>query len=310
MATSTVKKASKKASSKNSEILIYLNGEFVPKSKAMISVFDHGFLYGDGVFEGIRSYNGRVFRLDQHLKRFYDSARTICLDMGMTPKEMEKVVVDTVRVNNLQDSYIRLVASRGPGDLGLAPWKCSKATIVCIADKISLYPDELYKNGLKIVTVPTRRNIPEGVNPNIKSLNYLNNIMAKIEARISGCDEALLLNQQGYVAECTGDNIFVVRNGELLTPPAFIGTLDGITKQTVEEIARKLKIPTREATMTRFDVYNAEECFLTGTAAEIIPVVDVDTRTIGSGKPGKITMRLIAEYHKYTKTTGTPVFKK
>ncbi len=310
MATSTVKKASSKASAKNSEILIYLNGEFVPKSKAMISVFDHGFLYGDGVFEGIRSYNGRVFRLDQHLKRFYDSARAICLDIKMTPKEMEKVVVETVKVNKLTDSYIRLVASRGPGDLGLAPWKCPKATVLCIADKINLYPDELYKNGLRIVTVATRRNIPEGVNPNIKSLNYLNNILAKIEAKNSGCEEALLLNQQGFVAECTGDNIFIVKNGELLTPPAYIGTLDGITKQTVEEIARKLKIPTREAVMTRFDIYNAEECFLTGTAAEIIPVVDVDSRIIGTGKPGKITVKLISEYHKYTKTTGTPVYKK
>ena len=305
MGTTTKTKPAKPA-----EILIYLNGEFVPKSKAMISVFDHGYLYGDGVFEGIRSYDGNVFRLDLHLKRFYDSARAICLEMPMSIKEMEKVVVDTVKVNKLKDSYIRLVVSRGPGDLGLAPWKCSKPTVLCIADKITLYPDDLYKNGLKICTVPTRRNIPEGVNPNIKSLNYLNNILAKIEARNAGCEEALMLNQQGFVAECTGDNIFIIRNGELLTPPAMAGALDGITKQSVQEIATKLKISNREAMMTRFDVYTSEECFLTGTAAEIIPVVEIDSRKIGTGKPGPITRKLIAEYHKVTSKLGTKVYKK
>ena len=302
--------AATKPQNPNNEILIYLDGAFVPKSKAMISVFDHGFLYGDGVFEGIRMYSGNVFRLDIHLKRLYNSARAITLEIPLTVKQMEQAVVDTIRANNLKDAYIRLVVSRGAGDLGLAPWKCAKATTVIIADKITLYPDELYKNGLKIVTVPTRRNIPEGVNPNIKSLNYLNNILAKIEAKNAGCEEALMLNQQGFVAECTGDNIFIIRDGELLTPPAVAGGLDGITKLSVQEVARKLKIPTKETMMTRFDVYNADECFLTGTAAEIIPVVEVDARTIGSGKPGPMTLKLIKEFHKITSVLGTKVYKK
>ncbi len=300
-----------KANSKGDTVTepwIYLNGEYVPKSEAKISIFDHGLLYGDGVFEGIRSYNGRVFKLDAHLKRLYNSARAITLKIPLTIKEMEKVVVDTVRKNNLRDGYIRLVVTRGVGDLGLAPWKCPKATVFVIADKITLYPEELYQNGLKIITVPTRRNVPEALNPNIKSLNYLNNILAKIEAKNGGAEEALMLDQNGFVAECTGDNIFIVRNGELLTPPAYVGTLDGITKQTVQSIAVKLGIPSCEAMMTRFDIYNAEECFLTGTAAEIIPVVDVDTRVIGSGKPGEVTLRLIHEFHKLTQREGTPVY--
>ncbi len=302
--TKTVKAAA------SPEILIYLDGKFVPKSQAMVSVFDHGFLYGDGCFEGIRAYNGRVFRLEQHLKRFYDSARAILLTIPLSMKEMEQVVVETVRVNKFKDCYIRLVVSRGPGDLGLAPWKCSKPTVLCIADKIALYPEELYRNGLSICTVPTRRNTPEAINPNIKSLNYLNNILAKIEAKNAGCEEALMMNQQGYVAECTGDNLFIIRNGVLITPPASAGALDGITKQAVLEVAGKLKIKTAETNLTRFDVFNAEECFLTGTAAEIIPVVGVDARQIGNGKPGPKTIKLIAEFKKLTQKTGTPVYKK
>ena len=309
LSSETKTKASPAKNSTPAEPLIYLDGEYVPKSQAKISIFDHGLLYGDGVFEGIRAYNGRVFRLDAHLKRLYNSARAITLKIPLTVKDMEKAVVETVRMNQLRDAYIRLVVTRGIGDLGLAPWKCPKPTVFIIADKITLYPDELYRNGLKIITVPTRRNVPEALNPNIKSLNYLNNILAKIEAKNGGAEEALMLDQNGFVAECTGDNIFIVQNGELSTPPAYVGTLDGITKQTVQYLAGKLGISNRETVITRFDLYNSDECFLTGTAAEVIPVVEVDTRVIGTGKPGSMTLRLIDEFHKYTQHEGTPVYK-
>ncbi len=286
---------------------IYIDGQFYDRENAKISVFDHGFLYGDGVFEGIRAYNGRVFRLDEHLRRLYDSARATTLNIPLSIDEMREAVLKTLRLNELNDAYIRLVVSRGVGDLGLDPRKCAKSCVIIIAGKITLYPEELYTKGLDLITVSTKRNIPEAVNPAIKSLNYLNNIMAKIEANRANVPEAIMLSKDGYVAECTGDNIFIVKNGELLTPPSWVGALEGITKAVVMELAKKLKIPAREAIFTPYDVYTATEAFLTGTAAEVIPVIGLDTRPIGEGKPGKITKRLIAEFRKLTQRDGTPI---
>jgi branched-chain amino acid aminotransferase len=289
-------------------IVVYIDGQFLPKEEAKVSVFDHGYLYGDGVFEGIRAYNGRVFKLDEHLKRLYDSARSIMLDIPISIQEMEAAVLETLRRNNLRDAYIRLVVSRGIGDLGLDPRKCEKATVVIITDKIKMYPQETYENGLKLVTVPTRRNIPEAINPMIKSLNYLNNILAKLEAIRSGVEEAIMMNNEGYVAECTGDNIFIISNGVLITPPASVGALKGVTRDTVLELAVKAGIPTREVVFTRHELYVADEAFLTGTAAEIIPVVEIDSRPIGSGKPGKLTTELISSYRQLVQSTGTPIY--
>jgi branched-chain amino acid aminotransferase len=284
---------------------IYLNGKLVEKSEAKISVFDHGFLYGDGVFEGIRAYNCLVFKLKEHIDRLFESAHSIMLPIKLSRKEMAQVVIDTLKANSLKDSYIRLVVSRGEGDLGLDPRKCKgDATIVAITDKVALYPKKLYDDGMAIITVPTIRNIPEALNPQIKSLNYLNNILAKIEAVNCGYEEALMLDHLGYVAECTGDNIFVVEKDELYTPPQCMGTLRGITRDAVLVIARKLKIPTHEHVLTRHELYNSSECFLTGTAAEIIPVVKVDGRKIGEAKPGKITKLLMQNFNKLTKTDG------
>lgn len=289
-------------------MIIYLNGKYVDKENATVSVFDHGLLYGDGVFEGIRAYNGRVFRLNQHLDRLYDSARSINLDVGLSKEELLNVVLETLRRNSLKDAYIRLVASRGVGDLGLDPRKCSRATLFCIADRIELYPKEMYENGLELATVPTRRNLPEAVNPRIKSLNYLNNILGKIEATRSGSVEGLMLNQEGYVTEATGDNIFVVKSGKLITPPSYVGILEGITRATVMELAVKSGIEVQESVFTRHDIYVADECFLTGTAAELIPVVKLDGRTIGSGKPGAITVNLIKAFHELTQSEGEPIY--
>jgi branched-chain amino acid aminotransferase len=284
---------------------IYLNGKLVDKNEAKVSVFDHGFLYGDGVFEGIRAYNCLVFKLNEHIDRLYESAHSIMLSIKLSRKEMSQVVIDTLKANNLKDSYIRLIVSRGEGDLGLDPRKCKgDATIVAITDKVALYPKKLYDEGMAIITVPTIRNIPEALNPQIKSLNYLNNILAKIEAVNCGYEEALMLDHLGYVAECTGDNIFVVEKDELYTPPQCMGTLRGITRDAVLAIARKLKIPTHEHVLTRHELFNSSECFLTGTAAEIIPVVKVDGRKIGEAKPGKITKLLMQEFSKLTKTDG------
>ncbi|MDD5194721.1 MAG: branched-chain-amino-acid transaminase [Candidatus Omnitrophica bacterium] len=284
---------------------IYLNGKFVHKSEAKISVFDHGFLYGDGVFEGIRAYNCLVFKLREHIERLFESAHSIMLEIPLNRDKCIAAVVETLKANNLKDAYIRMVISRGEGDLGLDPKKCyGKPTVIIIADKVSLYPEKLYKDGMEIITVPTVRNVPEALNPQIKSLNYLNNILAKIEASNCGYEEALMLDHLGYVAECTGDNIFVVEKGELYTPPQCMGTLRGITRDTVLQIARKMKIPTHEHVLTRHEVYNSQECFLTGTAAEIIPVVKVDGRKIGAGLPGKITQLLRSEFKKTTKTEG------
>ncbi len=289
-------------------LIIYLNGQFVPEEEAKISVFDHGFLYGDGVFEGIRAYHGKVFRLREHIDRLYDSAKAINLEIPLTKEEMIEVVCETCRRNNLTDAYIRLVVSRGAGDLGLDPRKCPQPTIVNIASSITLYPEELYQTGLTVITVPTRRNIPEGVNPRIKSLNYLNNIMAKIEANIAGVPEAVMLNQEGYVAECTGDNIFIVKNGVLKTPPPHAGILEGVTRNAVMELARKRGIPVTEPMLTRYDLFTADECFLTGTAAELIPVVKIDDRIIGNGKPGPIFLQLLQDFHELVKVDGIDIY--
>jgi len=284
---------------------IYLDGKLVEKSEAKISVFDHGYLYGDGVFEGIRSYDGCVFRLEEHLQRLYESAHSIMLTIPLTMKEMQAAVIKTLKANKLKDAYIRLIVSRGVGDLGLDPRKCpGPGTVVIIADKIALYPAEFCLNGLKLITVPTTRNLPEALNPQIKSLNYLNNIMAKIEAINGGCHEAIMLNSMGYVAECTGDNIFIVKKGRLLTPPTWMGSLKGITRQAVLDIADKLKVPAEEAVLSRHDMFVADECFLTGTAAEVIPVVDIDGRTIGTGKPGPVTKKLLTAFHALVKKDG------
>lgn len=289
-------------------MLIYLNGKFVPREEAKISVFDHGLLYGDGVFEGIRSYNGRVFKLDEHLKRLYDSAKAIRLEIPLSLEEMREVVLETLRRNNLRDAYIRLVVTRGEGDLGLDPDKCRKPTIFCIADKIVLYPERYYKEGLRVITVSTRRNYVEALNPRIKSLNYLNNILAKIEGKLAGVEEAIMLNADGYVVECTGDNIFIVRSGSLITPPVYIGALEGITRNTVIELAKGMGIEVREEPFTRYELYTADECFLTGTAAEVIPVVEVDGRPIGDGKPGQLTLKIMEAFREYARTHGTPIY--
>jgi branched-chain amino acid aminotransferase len=284
---------------------VYINGKFYDKNDAKISVFDHGLLYGDGVFEGVRSYNRLVFKLKEHIDRLYESAQSIMLKVPLTKDQMIKAVIATLENNNLKDAYIRLVVTRGEGDLGLDPRKCAgRATVIIIADKIMLYPDKFYREGLKIITVPTIRNLPEALNPQIKSLNYLNNILAKIEAVNAGFDEAIMLDSLGYVAECTGDNIFIVKHNHLYTPPQCMGTLRGITRDTVLEIARKDKIPVHEHVITRHEVYISDECFLTGTAAQIIPVVEVDGRAIGTGKPSKLTLSLTKKFKVLTKKEG------
>lgn len=282
---------------------IYINGNFVEKQDAKVSVFDHGFLYGDGAFEGIRSYNRLVFKLKEHIDRLYETLHTLMIDPKMTKEQVSGAIIGTLKENNLSDAYIRVIVTRGEGDLGLDPRKChGKPGLIIIADKITLYPAELYEKGMEIITVPTVRNHPEALNPQLKSMNYLNNVLAKIEANISGFNEAIMLDYQGMVAECTGDNIFVVKNGRMMTPAQ--GRLRGITRDAVMDLAAKAKIPVFETMMTRHEVYNAEECFLTGTAAEIIPVVKVDGRLIGDGKPGKITQQMLVAFHKLTKQDG------
>ncbi len=292
----------------SAELLVWMNGELVPKSQAKVSVFDHGFLYGDGVFEGIRSYNGRVFMLDEHLDRLYESAKSIWLTIPISKEQMKEAILQTLRANNLRDAYIRVVVTRGEGDLGLDPRKCPKPNIVIITDKIELFPSELYERGIEMVTVSVRRNSPQALNPNIKSLNYLNNILAKIEAINAGKPEGLMLTLDGYVAEGTGENIFIVKRGELLTPPPYMGILKGITRQVVMKLAQGMGITVKEEVLTLHDVYTADECFITGTAAEIVPVVKLDGRTIGEGVPGPVTKALIQKFREYTQQTGVPIY--
>lgn len=283
---------------------IYLNGKLIDKKDARISIFDHGLLYGDGVFEGIRSYNRLIFKLNEHIDRLYESAHTIMLTIPISKMEMIDAIVRTLKANNLNDAYIRVVVTRGEGDLGLDPRKCHSPTIFIITDEIKLYSKELYENGLEIITVPTQRNSPEAISPRVKSLNYLNNILAKIEAINSGVEEAIMLNSQGYVAECTGDNIFLIKDGRLMTPPPYAGILKGITRDCVLGLAKDNKIPVAEELLTRHDLFNADESFLTGTAAEIIPVIKIDGRVVGNGKPGKITSTLRKGFRNITKNDG------
>jgi len=279
---------------------VYIDGTLFEKDEAKVSVFDHGLLYGDGVFEGIRAYGGRIFQLDAHMERLFDSAKAIALKIPLSQEELKEAIRNTLDTNGLKDAYIRVVVTRGVGTLGLDPNKCSGGSVIIITDTITLYPDELYKKGLEIVTVATMRNHPAALSPRIKSLNYLNNILAKIEAINAGCLEALMLNVDGLVAECTGDNIFIVRNGVLFTPPETAGILKGITRGVVMDLARKEEIEVREENLTRYDLFTADECFLTGTAAEIIPVVKIDQRQIGTGTPGPITQRLSGLFKKLT----------
>ncbi len=288
---------------------IFMDGKLVDERNAKISVFDHGLLYGDGVFEGIRAYNGRVFKLKEHIDRLFYSAKAILLDIPMSPAHLMKATLATLRANRLRDAYVRLVVTRGVGNLGLNPRSCRKPTVFIIAGKIQIYPPELYARGMDIVTVPTVRNLHSAVNPAIKSLNYLNNILAKIEANNAGVEEAVMLNADGYVAECTADNLFIVRKGSLLTPPLSAGALHGITRGTVMELAAKQDMEVLEPNITRYDLFNADECFLTGTGAEIMPVIKIDGRIIGQGKPGAVTRRLTEAFRNLVNNSGEPIYK-
>lgn len=287
---------------------VYIDGQFYDEADAKISVFDHGLLYGDGVFEGIRMYHNRVFKLREHIERLCWSAKAIMLNMPLTPEELIAATVESCRQNNLRDGYIRLVVTRGKGTLGLDPRKCPKASVIIIATTIQLYPEKTYQEGLAIATVPTTRNLVNAVNPAIKSLNYLNNVLARIEANNAGVEEAIMLNSDGFVAECTADNVFVVQKGRLLTPPLSAGALYGITRNTVLDCARELGIPAGEPNLSRYDLYIADEMFVTGTAAEIVPVIKVDGRVVGTGKPGPLTAKLLAAFREKTKTDGEVIF--
>lgn len=288
---------------------IYINGSFYSRDDAKISVFDHGLLYGDGVFEGIRVYNGRIFKLHEHLQRLRESAHYIMLSLPMSLDELARATIETVRVNGIRDGYVRLVVTRGVGDLGLNPLTCKQPHVIIIADRIALYPAELYERGMSIITVPTQRVGGAMLSPRVKSLNYLNNIMAKLEAINAGYEEAVMINQLGFVAECTGDNIFVVKRGIVQTPPANMGALEGITRGVVIELARAQGLQVEEIPLTRHDLFCADECFLTGTAAELIAVISVDHRQVGDGKPGPITRKLTAAFRQLTQSTGTPVYE-
>jgi branched-chain amino acid aminotransferase len=288
---------------------VFIDGKYYDGRAAKISVFDHGLLYGDGVFEGIRAYHDRVFKLREHIDRLFCSAKAILLGIPMSHAQLMRAVVETCRKNKIRDGYIRLVVTRGIGTLGLNPNRCKKPAVIIIADKIQLYPPALYRKGMEIVTVPTTRNLHSALNPAIKSLNYLNNILAKIEANNAGCEEAVMLNAEGFVAECTGDNLFIVKKGELLTPPLSAGALYGITRGVVMELAEEEGFTVSEPHLTRYDLFNADECFLTGTGAEIVPVVKIDGRVIGTGKPGPITRKLEEEYRSLTKNSGEPIYK-
>ena len=288
---------------------VFIDGKYYDERAAKISVFDHGLLYGDGVFEGIRAYHGRVFKLREHIDRLFCSAKAILLNIPMSHAHLMRAVVEACRRNKIRDGYIRLVVTRGVGTLGLNPNRCKNPSVIIIADKIQLYPPALYQKGMEIVTVPTVRSLHSALNPAIKSLNYLNNILAKIEANHAGCEEAVMLNAEGFVAECTGDNLFIVKKGELQTPPLSAGALYGITRGVVMELAEEEGLAVSEPNLTRYDLFNADECFLTGTGAEIVPVVKIDGRVIGAGKPGLITRKLVMEYHALTKNSGEPIYK-
>ena len=287
---------------------VFVDGQYFDERHAKVSVFDHGLLYGDGVFEGIRAYSGRVFKLKEHIDRLFCSAKSILLTMPMSHAEIMRAVVETCRRNKIRDGYIRLVVTRGVGTLGLSPNRCKSPSVIIIAGKIQLYPPVLYQRGMAIVTVPTTRNLHSALSPAIKSLNYLNNILAKIEANNAGCEEAILLNAEGYVAECTGDNVFIVNEGQVATPPLSAGALHGITRRVVMEIAEESGYRVAEPNLTRYDLFNAEECFLTGTGAEIVPIVKIDGRVIGNGKPGSVTQKLVGQYHALTKVSGEPIY--
>lgn len=288
---------------------IYIDGNFYDQSEAKVSVFDHGLLYGDGVFEGIRFYHDRVFRLEEHIDRLWDSAKAIALEIPMSRSEVIAAALETIRQNDLHDGYIRLLITRGVGSLGLSPDSCRRPSVIIIAATITLYPEELYRKGLTMVTCATRRISPAALSPRIKSMNYLNNILAKIEAQEAGAAEGLMLNEQGYVAECTGDNLFIVKGDQIWTPPLNAGLLKGVTRDVVFELAEKAQLRIQERELTRYDVYTADECFLTGTAAEVIPAVQLDRRLIGDGQPGPVTLRLIELFRELTRTTGTPIYQ-
>ena len=288
-------------------MIIYIDGKFYPEEEAKISVFDHGLLYGDGVFEGIRAYEGRIFKLEEHLARLEDSAKAILLKLPLSRKEIEKAVLETCQKNKMKSGYLRLVVTRGKGYLGLSPDRCKKPTIIIIASDLELYPEKYYREGLKVVTGATCRQSPAALDPGIKSLNYLNNILAKIEGQLAGAQEVILLNPQGLVSECSGDNIFFIRHGALITPKLSSGALNGITRATVLEIARQAGWEAREDDVRRYDLFTCEEMFLTGTGAEIVPVVEVDGRLVGDGKPGKKTADLMKRYHKLVTSTGTKI---
>lgn len=287
---------------------IFLDGEFVAREDAKLSVFDHGLLYGDGIFEGIRVYDGNVFKLREHIRRLYDSAKSILLDIPYSTEEVTEYVCETVRRNGLSSGYIRLVVTRGPGDLGLSPYHCHGSRMFIIAEQLAMFSQSLYEVGIKAITAATRRNRTDALNPKIKSLNYLNNVLIKMEAHAAGANEALVLNHEGYVVEGSGENIFIVRDGVLTTPPSYLGALEGITRATVMEVAQELGYVVKEQAFTRHDVYVADEVFLTGTAAEMIPVVDVDLRSIGSGVPGPITRKLHQAFQISTRRDGVKVY--
>lgn len=287
---------------------IYLDGQFVTKENATVSVFDHGFLYGDGIFEGIRIYNGNIFKCKEHLDRLYDSAKSIMLNIPLTYEEMQDALVETLRKNELRDGYIRLVVSRGAGNLGLDPNRCPKASVIIIAEQLAIYSEEAYRTGLKTVSVSTRRNIPDALNPKIKSLNYLNNILVKIQSNLAGAGEAIMMNAQGYVTEGSGDNIFIIKKGIITTPPCYLGALDGITRQAIIEICHKQGYTLKEEPFTMHDVYVADEVFLTGTAAEVIAVREVDGRIIGEGHAGPITLKLLDQFRSIVDQDGLKVW--
>ena len=290
------------------DMKIFIDGKYCDERDAKISVFDHGLLYGDGIFEGIRAYNGRVFRLQEHIDRLFCSARSILLKIPMAHADIMAAIIETCRRNRIRDGYIRLVVTRGIGTLGLNPNRCKNPSVIIIAGKMQLYPTELYQRGMEIVTVPTVRNLHSALNPAIKSLNYLNNILAKIEANNAGCEEAIMLNAEGFVAECTGDNIFIVKERRLLTPPLSAGALYGITRGVVMDLAAQSGLTVGEPDLTRYDLFNADECFLTGTGAELVPVVKIDGRVVGTGKPGPVTESLVAQYRALTKASGEPIY--